>query len=217
MLDGWPIDSPSRALADVEDMLGLLVTWPTWARELILKKGLSNEERNTLTWFALGNRLPPLTLARYLHLNGSLNDERAYKDIVRKFRLFLTGTNDKNFLYWDLGDKQLKPVGTAPLSAMQSSGSRLSFSSNMAPESLRRRLHRHLYRLLPSRRLRKTASRGTVLRLCSACRRLLPSRRLRGTASRGTVLPLSSACRRVASRCESLPNHQSVSHAGHLT
>ena len=61
MLDGWPIDSPSRALADVEDMLGLLVTWPTWARELILKKGLSNEERNTLTWFTLGNRLPPLT------------------------------------------------------------------------------------------------------------------------------------------------------------
>ena len=115
MLDGWPIDSPSRALADVEDMLGLLVTWPTWARELILKKGLSNEERNTLTWFTLGNRLPPLTLARYLHLNGSLNDERAYKDIVRTFRLFLTGTNDKNFLYWDLGDKQLKPVGSATI------------------------------------------------------------------------------------------------------
>lgn len=78
-----PLSADHRArVATIEDLIGPVVTWPNAIRELFFQPHLRYNERCRLSFFLLGNRLPPLIMAEWYLARGMLRDRPARDHIA---------------------------------------------------------------------------------------------------------------------------------------
>lgn len=91
-----------RLIADVEDHIGTLPTWPYAEQRLVLARSGDRRDVFRFVLFSLGNRAPPRPVVALLLGLGLLRTLKCRRDCWDAVRGFRDGTHGPDAFYWDL-------------------------------------------------------------------------------------------------------------------
>ena len=99
-----------RQFRTIEDLLGSVIYWPAFLREMFFSSHLRFNDRFKLTLFLLGNALPPTLIVEWYITRKMLKDDSARRNVADLIKKHMTGElEQRGYLVYMLDATTCKP------------------------------------------------------------------------------------------------------------